>query len=85
VPLVLAQLIVAIVELYAAAGAAFAIVFLWRGVAVVDHRVVGAPVTMRLLIFPGLVAFWPLFAQRWTAGTGEPIERNSHRAKAAQR
>jgi len=77
-----AQLVVAAFELYAAAGFGFALVFLPRGVARVDPRVAGAPVTLRLVILPGIVAFWPLFAWRWIAGAREPLEQNPHRARA---
>jgi hypothetical protein len=77
-----AQLVVAAFELYVAAGFGFAVTFLPRGVVRVDSRVAGAPVTLRLVILPGIVALWPLFAWRWIAGALEPIERNPHRATA---
>jgi hypothetical protein len=78
----IAQLFVAVFEAYATAGLAFALIFLPRGVVRVDPRVGGTPVTLRLVILPGIVALWPLFAWRWIAGAHEPIERNPHRAKA---
>jgi len=73
---------VAAFEAYAIAGAVFAAVFLTRGIAQVDPRVVGAPWTLRLLILPGIVALWPLFARRWASGASAPIEDNPHRARA---
>ena len=82
-PLAVAQLAVTLVELYVVAGVLFALVFLWRGIHVVDHRVVGAPFSMRVLILPGLVALWPVFARRWVSGAGEPVERTPHRSKAS--
>lgn len=81
-PLALAQSIVAVVELYLATGAAFVVVFLWRGITDVDHRVAGAPMSLRVLILPGLVALWPVFAMRWATGASEPAEHNPHRVKA---
>ena len=81
-PLHIARVIVALIEGYAAAGIAFAIAFLPRAIARLDPRVTGAPWTLRLLILPGVVALWPLFATRWIAGGSEPIERNPHRMKA---
>ena len=69
-------------EAYAIAGVVFAAVFLTRGIAQVDPRVVGAPRTLRLLILPGIVALWPLFARRWATGASAPIEDNPHRARA---
>ena len=38
----------------------------------------------RILIFPGIVAFWPLFAVRLLRGKTVPIERNAHRDRAAR-
>jgi hypothetical protein len=73
---------VAAIEAYAIAGVVFAAVFLTRGFAQVDPRVVGAPRTLRLLILPGIVALWPLFARRWATGASAPIEDNPHRARA---
>ena len=83
-PLEIAQVIVGVFEAYALAGVAFAMLFLPRAVARLDTRVAGAPKTLRLLIMPGVVALWPLFAWRWITHAGEPIERSPHRAKARE-
>ena len=80
----IAQVVVAAFEAYTLAGVAFALIFLPRAVARLDPRVAGAPKTLRLLILPGVVALWPLFAWRWLSGAHEPIERNPHRAKARE-
>ena len=80
-----AQVIVALFELYALAGIAFAMLFLRRGVERLDPRVAGAPKTLKLLILPGVAALWPLLAWRSIAGASEPVERNPHRAKAGAR
>ena len=81
-PLEVAQAVVAAFEVYALAGVGFALIFLPRAVARLDPRVAGAPRTLRVLILPGVVALWPLFARRWITGAHEPVERNPHRAKA---
>ena len=83
-PLEIAQFVVAAFEAYALAGVGFALMFLPRAVARLDPRVAGAPKTLRLLILPGVVALWPLFAWRWLTGAHEPSERNPHRAKARE-
>jgi hypothetical protein len=80
-----AQVIVALFELYALAGFAFAALFLPRGVVRLDPRVAGAPKTLRLLILPGVAALWPVLAWRWITGASEPVERNPHRVKAGSR
>ncbi len=80
----IAQFVVGAFEAYALAGVGFALMFLPRGVTRLDPRVAGAPKTLRLLILPGIVALWPLFAWRWITGGHEPIEDNPHRAKARE-
>jgi len=80
-PLEIAQLVVGAFEGYALAGVGFALMFLTRGVTRLDPRVAGAPKTLRLLILPGVVALWPLFAWRWITGA---IEDNPHRATARE-
>ena len=65
---------------YTLAGALFALVFVVRGVHAVDTQARGASLGFRLLIFPGVAAFWPLLLRRWLRATGEPpAERNPHR------
>jgi hypothetical protein len=64
---------------YAASGFLFALIFVFRGVQQVDSEVQGSGVGFRLLILPGVAAFWPMFIRRWVRGIQPPIERNSHR------
>jgi hypothetical protein len=85
VPLEVAQWIVGGLEIYAALGIAFALIFVMRGIVRVDPRVAESPKRLRLLIFPGVVALWPLVARRWIAGAPPPVERNPHRTRAAAR
>jgi hypothetical protein len=85
VPLDLAQVVVALFELYALAGVVFAVLFLPRAVTRIDPRIGGSPKMLRLLILPGVAALWPLLAWRWIAGAPQPVERNPHRAKAGAR
>ncbi|MBL8878704.1 MAG: hypothetical protein JNG88_06240 [Phycisphaerales bacterium] len=53
------------IGLYAAIGAAFGILFAWRGVDRIDPAAHGASWTFRLLILPGVIALWPLLMMRW--------------------
>jgi hypothetical protein len=80
--LVSARLLAAALETYAVVGLLFAVVFLPREVLRVDPRLEHSPVVVRLLILPGVAAFWPLFARRWVRGLGVPDERNPHRDRA---
>ena len=78
------SVVVAVLELaavYAAAGALFAAWFVSGGVARVDVQARGAGWGFRVLIFPGVVALWPLFVSRLARGVAEPpLERNPHRS-----
>jgi hypothetical protein len=51
--------------LYAAIGALFGVLFVWRGVNRIDAAANGAPWPFRLLILPGVLALWPVLALRW--------------------
>jgi len=65
---------------YALIGAVFALLFVTRGVQKVDSQAQGSGAAFRLLIFPGVAAFWPFFVRRWIHAHGEPPEeRNPHR------
>jgi hypothetical protein len=73
------EFVVVLAEAYAVAGVVFGVLFVPRAVARMDPGLAQAPVTVRLLILPGVAAFWPLFALRWAKGTHPPTERNPHR------
>ncbi len=65
---------------YAAVGLSFALVFVSFGVQRLDSEAEGSSFGFRVLILPGVAAFWPMFLYRWTRGMTEPpIERNPHR------
>jgi hypothetical protein len=78
----LAWILVAAAEAYALAGVLFALAFLPRGIVRVDERLHESPLTVRVLLFPGIAALWPLFAWRWATGRTAPDERNPHRLAA---
>jgi hypothetical protein len=59
-----AHLLVNLLGIYAAAGAVFATLFLWRWVARLDPAAAHATWGFRALVFPGVVLFWPVFAAR---------------------
>jgi hypothetical protein len=79
---ILANAFVYGLEIYIGLGLAFAIAFVWFGVQRLDTEAQGAGLGFRLLILPGVTAFWPMFLYRWTRGIAEPpVERNPHRLK----
>jgi hypothetical protein len=69
--------------IYLAAGIVFAIRFVARRVGRMDPGAREGTRGFRVLIFPGVVAWWPLFAWRLSNGaTHPPDERNVHRLAA---
>jgi len=64
----LAEWIVALAGAYVAFGLVFAAVFVTRGVSRVDHAAREATLGFRLIILPGVTAFWPFLARRWMRG-----------------
>ena len=77
---IVAKAIVYTLAIYAGLGLLFAMPFVWFGVQRVDSEAQGSGVGFRLLILPGVAAFWPMFLYRWTRGIVEPpLEKNPHR------
>ena len=55
--------------LYVALGLVFAVVFLRKGATKVDANVTGSSWWFKVLIFPGVCAFWPLLLRQWRKQT----------------
>ena len=76
----LAWILVAVAAVYALIGLAFALFFVVRGVGRIDPAAAESSVGFRVLIVPGVVAFWPLLMRRYQERSQPPEERNAHRA-----
>ena len=61
----LAELFVDAFTLYAALGVVFAMAFVARGISRIDTHAEGAGLAFRLIVFPGVVALWPVLLNRW--------------------
>ena len=59
----------------AVAGLIFAALFLPRGIVRVDPLVGHSPLTVRLLLAPGVVALWPAMALLWRRAVARPFRR----------
>jgi len=76
----LAKAFVYTLAAYATLGLLFAVPFVWFGVQRLDSEAEGSGIGFRLLILPGVAAFWPMFLNRWRRGIVEPpVEENPHR------
>lgn len=79
----IATWVVRLLGLYALAGLVFAGFFVTRGVGRLDPVAREGTWGFRVIIVPGVVAFWPLLAWRWRRGRTEPpVECNAHRRAA---
>lgn len=61
----MAALLVTALTVYVGLGLLFAVVFLWRGIDRLDSAVPGSSLGFRLIILPGVAAFWPVLLRRW--------------------
>lgn len=81
----LAKAFVYVLETYAGLGLIFAVPFVLMGVQRLDSEAQGSGVGFRLLILPGVAAFWPVLLYRWVRGVAEPpAEKNPHRLSGKQ-
>ena len=63
--MLLAQLILGALGIYASVGVVFAVLFVSRGVERIDEAARGAPIGFRVLIFPASAALWPALWHKW--------------------
>lgn len=60
-----AGIILAVAGLYLLAGFIFAIPFVCRGVQIIDESALGSSWGFRVIIFPGVMIFWPVLLRKW--------------------
>ncbi len=80
---IFAKAIVYTLAVYASLGLVFAVPFVGLGVQRLDSEAQGSGIGFRLLILPGVAAFWPMFVYRWSRRIADPpIEKNPHRSSS---
>jgi hypothetical protein len=80
---IFAKAIVYTLAVYASLGLVFAVPFVWFGVQRLDTEAQGSGIGFRLLILPGVAAFWPMFVYRWSRRIADPpMEKNPHRSSS---
>ena len=81
----LATIFAWVLQVYLAIGLIAATALLVRGLGRLDPAADGASLGFRAIVFPGLVALWPLLVRRWLSGTSAPHrESNAHRAAGGE-
>ena len=80
----LAGWVVGLVGVYLGIGVVFAFPFLLKGIGRIDPVAAKGTVGFKILIFPGVIALWPLLARRWLTGVTAPPEEKSPHRKAAR-
>ena len=63
--MIAAETIVDVLGAYTALGAIFAIAFVLRGISTVDPVAKSSSIGFRLIVFPGVIALWPLLFRAW--------------------
>ena len=63
-----ANIFLAALAIYLVLGIVFSISFYRKGVHQIDDGVKSAPRSMKVLIFPGVVALWPILLKRVKKG-----------------
>ena len=61
----IAEIVMAVVGLYATVGVVVGILFVSVGLSRVDPAAHGAPVGFRLAILPASAALWPICLRKW--------------------
>lgn len=61
----IAHAVLSVLGIYLAIGSILAVPFLIFGIGRIDTAAKAAPWTFRLLLFPGVIAMWPLLIGRW--------------------
>lgn len=54
-----------LLAIYLVLGFFFSLVFIFKGLVKVDPSTEGTSIWFKMLILPGLCAFWPLFFTKW--------------------
>lgn len=68
---------------YLLIGALFAIPFIISGIGKIDPTAQKGSWKFRLIVMPGVIAFWPTLFWRWIKGAHRPPqEKNPHRRDA---
>lgn len=82
-PLAVAELFAAAVQLYAVAGAVFALPFAWRGAGALDPAARTGSPGFRLLILPGSAALWPLLLIMWVRASDYRVRASDYRMRTS--
>jgi hypothetical protein len=82
--MILAEIIVYTVGIYAGVGFLFALYFVIFGITKLDEAAKGTSFFFRFLIFFGAIPFWTLLARRLFYGEKRPLEKTAHRRKSEE-
>ena len=71
--------------IYCGCGIFFSVPFVLAGAKKIDPHAAHGSWGFRLLIFPGVIAFWPLLLRRWLKGIQTPPEEVTAHRKLAEK
>ena len=78
------EIFLTLCRIYIVIGLIFAVLFVIFWVQKVDPAARGGTIGFRILIIPGVCAFWPMFVWRLVQGKVAPTEINSHRLRSVE-
>lgn len=82
--MIVAEIIVYAVGIYAGIGGVFALYFVIFGITKLDEAARGTSFFFRFLMFFGAAAFWILLARRLFYGEKRPPEKNARRERSGE-
>jgi hypothetical protein len=59
------NIILLIAAIYLLCGFIFYLLFITKGITVVDEGANGASIGFRIIILPGVLVFWPFLLRKW--------------------
>ena len=62
---VIITILLSLPGLYFLIGVLFAIVFIVKGIHVIDPSTKSSPVIFKILVFPGSIGLWPVLLLKW--------------------
>jgi hypothetical protein len=61
----LVEILFLIIAIYLLLGFVFGLAFMAKGITKIDEAAKGSSISFRIIIFPGMMVFWPVLLRKW--------------------
>jgi hypothetical protein len=68
------EIIFTILATYFLCGLIFAIVFIIKGITMIDENAQGSTIGFKIIIIPGVMVFWPLLFKKWLTANRKKLQ-----------